>query len=207
MRHGHNHGQDLDFVTGWWAEPAASGGGALLDEGIHAADILRWFFGDPASVQATIGYSALELPVEEIAIAIFRWPSGSLGEIVSAWSFAAADTSIEIYGTAGTALLSGVDLASRDLAGAGPYLRYALAGAQSWSSVPCMPRFVQGGFHQQVFTTFLDCLSEGAPPPTGLAEGRGALAMILSAYQADREGGHVSLTSEPAMQTPKDGPS
>ena len=207
VRHGHNHGQDLDFGTGWWAEPSASGGGALLDEGIHAADLLRWFFGDPASVQATIGYSALELPVEDTAIAIFHWPSGSLGEIVSGWSFQAADTSIEIYGTAGTALLSGVDLASRDFARAGPYLRYALAGAQSWSSVPCTPRFVQGGFHQQVVTTFLDCLNEGAPPPTGLAEGRGALAMILSAYQAAREGGHVSLTSEPAMQTPKHGPS
>ncbi len=34
-----------------------------------------------------------------------------IGEVVAGWTMRAADVSIEIYGTEGTALVSGVDLA------------------------------------------------------------------------------------------------
>jgi myo-inositol 2-dehydrogenase / D-chiro-inositol 1-dehydrogenase len=129
-------------------------------------------------------------------VAVFRWPDGLVGEIATGWLFHAADVSVEIYGTEGSILLSGVDLASRDVAGNGPYLRVATAreGERRWTVSPTTPRFVLGQFHHQNALAFVDCLTRGGPPPIGLADGRGALAMILAAYESARTGARVRLS-------------
>ncbi len=195
VRHGHRHGLSEEFRSGWWADPAQSGGGTLIDEGVHAADFLRWLFGTPESVQATVSDAALRLPVDDTAVATFRWADGLVGEIATGWMFHAADTSIEIYGTEGSILLSGVDIASRDVAGNGPYLRVAIArdGERRWTVSPTMPRFVAGQFHHQNAFRFIDSLVEERAPPITLEDGREALVMILAAYEAARRGATVRL--------------
>ena len=59
---------------------------------------------------------------------------GMVAEVATSWCFAAADTSIEIYGTEGTALLSGVDIASRPTR-EGAFLR-VFTRADGWSASP-----------------------------------------------------------------------
>ena len=111
VRHGHRHGLSSDFTRGWWSNPVLSGGGTLIDEGVHAADFLRWLFGEPETVQATLGRT-LGLAVEDTAVATYRWTNGLVADVSTGWMFHAADASIEIYGTKGSILLSGVDIAS-----------------------------------------------------------------------------------------------
>ena len=191
IRHGHDHGRDPDFTSGWWADPRKSGGGTLIDEGVHAFDFLRWLFGDPIAVQAAIT-SSPSSEVEDTAAAILRWRNGLLAEVATSWTFAAADNSVEIYGTAGTALLSGVDLASHNLAGPA-YLRLASIGVKEWECLDIVPTFVSGKFHHAVATTFIDCLTEGRESPSGVADGRAALAIVLAAYKSAQWGKEVRL--------------
>ncbi|MDP2014282.1 MAG: glycosyltransferase, partial [Actinomycetota bacterium] len=82
IRHGHFYGFDADFASRWYVDPARSGGGALLDEGVHAADFLCWMFGLPKSVIATAS-SALGLPVEDQAVALFEYADGMTAEIAA----------------------------------------------------------------------------------------------------------------------------
>jgi predicted dehydrogenase len=191
VRHGHAHGLDPAFTAGWWTDPAKSGGGTLLDEGVHAADLLRWLFGDPLEATAMLSRPD-DFGVETAAIAVFRWRSGMLGEIVTGWTMAAAEASIEIYGTKGTAIVSGVDLASRgrELA---PGLRVCTGGGERFVARGGPPRFATGGFHQAVAAAFIDALLAGAPPPTTLADGLGAQRMIDAAYRAARTGRTAAL--------------
>lgn len=195
IRHGHRYGTNREFLDGWWTKPELSGGGTLIDEGVHGADFLAWLFGVPDSVQATISNALLGLAVEDTAIAVFRWADGLVAELAAGWMFQAADTSVEIYGSEGSALLSGVDIASRDVVGNGPYLRVMTAaeGERRWTVPPITPRFVLGQFHEQNALAFVESLVENHPPPISLADGCRALAMILAAYASARSGASVRL--------------
>jgi len=194
VRHGHFYGLQPDFRERWYVRRALSGGGALLDEGVHAADLLAWLFGLPQTVVAQTSHEALGLEVEDLGIAVFRWASGLIGEITSSFTFAAADTSVELYGTQGTLLLSGVDLASRDITGEGFMRRYRSDQTERrWETLDVVPRFKLGGLHQQNAIAFVDALEQGRPPPISITDGLNACRMIDAAYRSAQSGTRVRV--------------
>lgn len=192
VRHGHYYGLDAGFAASWHADPLLSGGGTLLDEGVHGADFLRWMFGEPQSVTAITSSAMLGLGVEDLALATYRYADGMQAELSTSWSFVAAADSIEVYGDQGTALIGGVDLASKDFCN-NAWLRTYSGGDRQWQVSDIVPRFKLGGFHQQNAHAFLDALAHQTPPPITLADGRRALAMILAAYEAAASGRAVNI--------------
>ena len=174
----------------------------MIDEGVHAADFLRWLFGDPESVQATIAHN-LGLAVEDTAVATYRWADGLVANVSTGWMFHAADSSVEIYGTEGSVLLSGVDIASRDVAGNPAALRFSTMkdAERRWSELPIVPQFIIGKFHHQNAIAFVESLTARKPPLIGLEDGRGALAMILAAYEAARRGATVNIAAFARQRT------
>ena len=192
VRHGNQHLLQMGEAAAdaWYARPELSGGGALIDEGVHAADLLYWLLGLPREAVAFTSSAALDLPLEDSVLALYRYDSGALAEIASSNTFVAAEESVELYGTAGTALLSGVDLASRDFADA-PYLKLYLGGEEGrWQTSETVPFFKYGkqDFHKQGPLHFLACIRHGAEPIIGVEEAWKSLAMVEAAYAAARTG-------------------
>jgi predicted dehydrogenase len=136
-----------------------------------------------------VSHVALGLPLENLGLAVFRYPDGLLCELAASTTFAAGDNSVEVFGTKGTAVLSGVDLASRDVTDTG-FLKICRldGGERRWQVSPTVPRFKTGGFHQQNALQFLEALSNGTAPPNTLEDGRRSLEMILAAYRSARSG-------------------
>jgi myo-inositol 2-dehydrogenase/D-chiro-inositol 1-dehydrogenase len=202
IRHGHFYGLEPDFRQRWYVDKTKGGGGALLDEGVHGADLLHWFFGLPSTVTAETTSPVAGLSVDETATAVFRYADGMMAELTASFLLPAADTSIEIYGTKATALLSGVDLASRDITSDG-FLRVSddVTGSKRWEVIDITPQFKLGQFHHQNAIGFLRCLRTNVAPPAGIAAGRAALLMIEAAYRAARTGTRQSVTPNSGIES------
>ena len=194
IRHGHFYGLDPEFRKRWYVRKALAGGGALLDEGIHGADLLAWLFGLPEKVSATVSHAALGLEVEDLGIANFTWANGLVAELTTSFCFAAADVSIELYGSAGTVLVSGIDLASRDITQSSFVRIYKhLSEPRQWQTVDLTPRFKIGQFHHQNALAFVAALDQGASAPVTVDDGLRAQRMIAAAYQAAAEARCVTI--------------
>jgi predicted dehydrogenase len=208
VRHGHPVGiVNPSFAQTWFTDPQQAGGGALLDEGVHACDFIRWIFGDPESVVCMASNVNLGLRVEDVAVAAFRFGNGLLAEVTSSWGFVGAENSVEIYGSRGAIVLSGVDLGSRDLTEAGFLKIYTLDDvgepdddhvatvAKRWTISPIVPQFKRDTptFHRNVARTFIDCIVNERPAPCTLADGRRAVEMVLAAYASNASGRRESL--------------
>ena len=205
VRHGHLYGLISGAAhSGWPEDPVMSGGGSLLDEGVHGADFIRWMMGEPDAVMATISHATLGHKVEDLGLAVYTYDDGPICELVASTTFGAGDNSIEIFGTKGTAILTGVDLASRDLTEGG-YLKMCRLTDENlrdvttrrWTVSDIVPLFkTTPQFHQQNALQFLDALTRGVVPPNTLEDGRRSLQMILSAYESAKSGRTVRIPKD-----------
>ena len=75
----HGHGGRLGLENEWRARPEVSGGGELLDQGVHLIDLARWFFdGDIAGVEAGLRTDFWPIaPLEDHALAWLDFTTGT----------------------------------------------------------------------------------------------------------------------------------
>lgn len=62
----------VDFENAWRNRSDISGGGILIDQGIHMIDLLRYFGGDFTEVQSVVTTAFWNIPVEDNAFALLR---------------------------------------------------------------------------------------------------------------------------------------
>ena len=69
----------------WWRGTWQSeGGGCTLNHAVHHIDALQWMVGTPVAIQAMIGnVNHGNSEVEDLSLAIMRFPDGALGQITS----------------------------------------------------------------------------------------------------------------------------
>jgi predicted dehydrogenase len=101
MGHGGPEGWTRD--AGWFRDPALSGGGALLDLGIHVADLLRAVTGDEVTdVSAFVRRPAPDA-VEESGTVALALRGGGVGTLSASWAVrGTADHQLLVHGTGGT---------------------------------------------------------------------------------------------------------
>jgi predicted dehydrogenase len=174
-------------VKGSWA---GEGGGALINQGIHQVDLLRWMVGPVRDVSAMWQLGALHrIESEDIVNALVRFANGATGVIQAATAFAPGYTErVEVHGTKGTAVISGDKLTTWDVKddeGAPPPLaREVASGASDPMAISLEP------FERQ-FLDFGQAIRTGRRPLIAGEDGLQALELVDAIYRSCRSGERV----------------
>lgn len=92
----------------WRAAREISGGGELIDQGIHVLDLFRWFLGDFSSVCGSIGTLFWNMQVEDNAFAILTTSSNQIASLHVSWTQWNNIFSFEIFGSEGYTIMEGL---------------------------------------------------------------------------------------------------
>lgn len=147
---------------------SAFGSGVLMNQGIHAIDLMCWFGGEVESVSAfcaTLGHSGLE--VEDTAAACLRFASGALGTIEGTTaSWPGFLKRIEVCGTEGSVILEDESISAWQFRQELPEdeeirRRFARASSAGGANDPMA---ISGSGHAASVQDVIDALNEGREP-------------------------------------------
>ena len=183
--------------AGWRGTWTLDGGGALMNQSIHAIDLVLWLAGEVAEVSALCGtalHSGIE--VEDNAVAWLRFKNGAFGVIQGSTAcYPGESKRVELKGTLGSATL--VDDRpvfwefSEELPG-DPDVR-ALAATAKIGGGASNPVAMSVEGHRAQLEDFALAILEGRQPAIPGIEGRRAVELINAIYQSSRTQARVVL--------------
>ncbi len=198
--------------AGWRGTWALDGGGALMNQGVHHVDLLRWCMGPVAEVRAMCATESHEIEVEDVALALLRFESGAVGSlVVTTAAYPGFRARLELHGTDGTAVVEDGELVVRELRAEhseeGSYGSTASLTPRGAGPAPDTPPAVgtaqSGGralrsagsqdAHTAQLAEFLAALAEGREPLVDGTQARNALELVLAVYESARRGAPVRL--------------
>jgi predicted dehydrogenase len=185
--------QDYYDSGGWRGTWELDGGGALMNQGIHAIDLLVWMCGLPNYVSARTATLAHErIEVEDAAVATLQWEDGTLGWIEGTTAaFPGLPKRIELSGDRGTIILEDDTVAFLEIDKPSPEisaLQTSLASARSSIGGGASdPLAIDYTGHMLQFEDLARAIQEGGQPAVHGREARKAVALILAIYQSARE--------------------
>ncbi len=72
LRARYGHGGRVGYDREWRAQPLLSGGGELIDQGVHLIDLARWCLGDFVSIEGIAQTCYWDMPVDDNAFLMLR---------------------------------------------------------------------------------------------------------------------------------------
>jgi predicted dehydrogenase len=108
LRGRYGHGGRRGYDREWRADPKLSGGGELIDQGVHLIDLASWFLGDFPTIDGHCATYFWDMPVDDNAFLSLRTAAGQ-----TAWLHVSCTEwknlfSLEIYGRDGKIAVDGL---------------------------------------------------------------------------------------------------
>jgi len=179
VRGRYGHGGRPGYEREWRAVPEKSGGGELIDQGIHLIDLARWFLGDFPKVYGRVRTYFWDMPVEDNAFLLLETVKGQVAFLHASWTEWKNLFSLEISGRHGKLEVFGLG---------GSYGTERLA----WYRMPAEmgpPETTIWEYPmaddswQAEFREFLDDIRLGREPAPGLADTQAVLRVVEAIYR------------------------
>ncbi|CBE67996.1 MAG: Gfo/Idh/MocA family oxidoreductase [Candidatus Methylomirabilis oxygeniifera] len=180
VRGRYGHGGRLGYEKEWRADPALSGGGELIDQGVHLVDLARWFLGDFTDVHGFAQTYYWDMPVEDNGFMLLRTAKQQVAMLHASWTEWKNLFSFEIFGRQGKLEITG-------LGGS-----YGTERLTHYRMLPDMgppettiweyPRADTSWDGE--FTEFVEDIRCGRQPAASLADARAALDIVQRIYAA-----------------------
>lgn len=182
----------------WRGTWKMDGGGCLMNQGIHAIDLLQWFMGPVDEVSAymnTIGHERIE--VEDTAAVTLKFANGAVGTIEgTTCAYPGFLKVIEIMGTKGSAVMEEESLTKWEFAEETPEdeeIRRKYSNATATGGGASDPKAIGFHGHQRLFESFLKSLNENTEPEVSGESASRSVEIICAAYESARKGKPVRL--------------
>ena len=179
LRGRYGHGGRVGYEKEWRADPKLSGGGELIDQGVHLIDLAQWFLGDFTEIDGHAATYFWDMPVDDNAFLNLRTARGQ-----TAWLHVSCTEwknlfSLEIYGRTGKLHLEG-------LGGS-----YGIERLAFYKMLPAMGppdttifEYPRGDESWRLeMAEFLEDIRLARPPQPGLREGLATLRIVESIYR------------------------
>ena len=183
VRGRYGHGGRIGYDKEWRADPALSGGGELIDQGVHLIDLARWFLGDFSSVVGTAHTYFWQMPVDDNGFLLLQTAQRQTAFLHVSCTEWKNLFSFEIYGRDAKLHIEG-------LGGS-----YGLERLAYYKMLPQMGppettiwEYPMGDNSWQLeFAEFLEDIRLGRAPTASLADAQAALRIVEQIY---RESGY-----------------
>ncbi|MEK6709079.1 MAG: Gfo/Idh/MocA family oxidoreductase, partial [Nitrospinota bacterium] len=166
----------------WRASRAESGGGVLMNQGIHFADLLLWYLGPAGEVRSAVSTVREGYGEEDVAAALLEMESGALATLTaSTVAYPGFPETLTLYGTEGTCTLAeGKGVIRWEQKGRAP-LPDPPAGAPAPEGLPA-----KLGSMYRNHVDFLAAIREGRETLARPAESLAVVAFMEKLYVAAR---------------------
>jgi UDP-N-acetyl-2-amino-2-deoxyglucuronate dehydrogenase len=185
--------RNSDYYTDvkWRSTFNSSGGGAVMNQGIHSVDLLRWFMGKVDAVCAFTGLVGHEgLEVEDVAAASLRFANGAMGVIEASTAVNPGFfRRIEILGTKGSVIIEEEKIIAwefEDEIESDQIIRQKYSGAHLSGGGVSDPKAISDIGHLRQFLDIIKSLDNGHPPAIDALEARKAVELVLAIYASAR---------------------
>ncbi len=197
LRSSHGTGGRPNFEREWRTQLDRSGGGILMDQGIHVLDLFRWFGGSFSQVAGCTVTSFWPIaPVEDNAFAILQ-RTGLLASLHVSWVHWTNVFSLEIMGSEGSIRVEG-------LGGSYGLERVTfdrLHGGSQWEQNVVEFRGPDRSWNDE-WQEFKAAIALAREPGGGGRDGAEALTLAEAIYRSSRENRVVPV--EPAIMAVPD---
>ena len=191
LRARYGHGGRVGYDREWRANRELSGGGALIDQGVHVIDLARWFLGEFAKVDGFVQTYFWDMAVDDNAFALMRTADDR-----TAWLHVSCTEwknlfSVEIYGRAGKIHIEG-------LGGSYGTERVAFYRMRPEMGPPETTIWEYPGADiswSVEFEEFLEDARLARQPAVGLPDARSALAIVERIYRNDSSSVRIPVGS------------
>jgi predicted dehydrogenase len=162
-----------DLGSPWMLSKAETGGGALINLGIHGFDLCRYLTGEePKVVAAVTSHSIHKLEIEDYAHVTLRTPSGVIFLNEASYTFPGAGSDQERKLSAEKAFLRATTTGGEGVQVSGPGRNETIKAPEGYLSG--WPRVVN---------ECLDRIGRGEPPPATPRDCARAVSLIFDSYR------------------------
>lgn len=182
----------------WWRGTwEKEGGGPTLNHAVHHLDALLWMLGAPASVLAVMSNTSHDnAEVEDLSIAILRYPNGTLAQVTSSVVHHGEEQQLIFQGSDARISVPWKVKASMSKANGFPETNLELE-QRLQTYYDQLPEVQHEGHEGQV-GNLLDAIEKNEPLLIDGISGRQTLEMISAIYQSASTGKEVSLPLTPS---------
>jgi predicted dehydrogenase len=178
LRGRYGHGGRLGYDREWRADPKLSGGGELIDQGVHLIDLAHWFLGEFSRVEGHVETYYWDMPVDDNAFLSLRTATGQ-----TAWLHVSCSEwknlfSLEIYGREGKLQIDGLG-GSYGLERLTFYKMLPEMGPPETTTMDFPDGDKSWSLEMQAF---LEDIQQMRTPVPGLKEARAALEVVEKIY-------------------------